>query len=87
MQCPTLSVCSAQYDGAWNKLALLARVMNQSLERRGMARVSGIAHNRSSAQWVLWADWDLVFTDLSVALPLEEYEVELHHSTPYHTLR
>ena len=79
-----------QYDGAWNKLALLARLMNQSLERQGgrppggepRSKIASRAVNGGGTrgtssggeEWLFWVDWDVIFTDLSVALPLEEYE-------------
>lgn len=66
-----------QYDGAWNKLGLLMRIMNQSLERRTSRAVATNGSNRHDAvgsEWLLWVDWDIVFTDLSFVLPLEEYE-------------
>lgn len=59
------ALVDAAYDGAWNKLSYLSRVLRAELDTRSMeARTS----------WLLWADWDVVFTDMSFELPLEEYE-------------
>lgn len=55
------ALVDASYEGAWNKCALLLRVLRAELAR-------GVA------MWILWVDWDAVLTDLAFELPLEEYE-------------
>lgn len=59
---------TCQYDGAWNKLAFLARLMNLSLKQQ----VRG-----ERTEWILWMDWDVVITDLSFTLPVDEYEASV----------
>lgn len=54
------------YEGAWNKVVYLHRLVRAALRSR--------AHKKAHAEWLLWCDWDVIFTDLSWQLPLEEYE-------------
>ncbi|KAL1524579.1 hypothetical protein AB1Y20_019469 [Prymnesium parvum] len=71
----TSAQVDAQYDGAWNKLALLVRHMNRSLElRRKRPFLKGGRRDLTRVEWLLWMDWDVVVTDLSFTLPLEEYD-------------
>lgn len=52
--------------GAWNKLSYLHRLLKHEL---------ATGHTgRKSTEWLLWCDWDVVFVDLGMELPLEEYE-------------
>ena len=76
-----------RYDGAWNKLSVLQRLL---AERLSAAPKNGSSSSSSSSSsslggppqqqqqqqhdWILWADWDVVFTDLAHTLPLDEYE-------------
>ena len=66
---------NAAYDGAWNKLTYLSSVLAERLaQSRGASEEAVRAGGREGSRWVLWADWDVVFTDLGHQLPLEEYE-------------
>ena len=56
------ALVDADYEGAWNKVAYLSKLMRAALYQNG-----------TRLDWILWADWDLVFADLSFELPLEEY--------------
>lgn len=56
------ALVDANYEGAWNKVAFLSKLMRAALNQ-----------NATHLDWILWADWDLVFADLSFELPLEEY--------------
>ena len=65
----------AAYGGAWNKLTYLSNVLAERLaQSRGASEEAVRAGGREGSRWVLWADWDVVFTDLGHQLPLEEYE-------------
>ena len=68
----TSALLDSDYDGAWNKLVLLRTLMRAALSgnQTGAAEPGG----ERAVRWLLWADWDLIFTDLSFELPLEEYE-------------
>ena len=68
-----------EYDGAWNKLVLLRALMRAALggnhtggEPGGGGGGGGGGVERT--RWLLWADWDVLFTDLSFELPVDEYE-------------
>ena len=61
------ALIDAAYDGAWNKLTYLLRVLRAELS-------SDDRPPEERARWLLWADWDVVFTDMAFELPLEEYE-------------
>ena len=54
----------ASYDGAWNKLVYLHRLLRHELRKDMGAR----------NDWLLWCDWDIIITDLGHELPLEDYE-------------
>ena len=64
----TSALVDSEYDGAWNKLAVLHRLL-----RRELLRPQEPSGSRA-IEWLLWCDWDLVFVDLGRELPLEEYE-------------
>ena len=55
------ALVDAAYDGAWNKMAFLQKVLRSEL-------------TKSETDWLLWVDWDAIFTDMAFELPLEEYE-------------
>ena len=57
------SLIDASYDGAWNKLTYLQRLLRSLL----------YAKSPTQYDWVLWVDWDVVITDLAHELPLEDY--------------
>lgn len=61
------ALVDAAYDGAWNKVSLLAAMLRSLLrpERRRTAALE--------VEWLLWFDWDVIVTDLFHTLPLEEY--------------
>ena len=68
-----------EYDGAWNKLVLLRALMRAALggnhtggEPGGGGGGGGGGVERT--RWLLWADWDVLFTDLSFELPVDDYE-------------
>ena len=74
----TSALLDEDYDGAWNKLVMLRQLMRRALnESSGSSGSSGSSamHGvRGGVQWLLWADWDLLFTHLAFELPLDEYE-------------
>ena len=55
-----------EYEGAWNKLVTLHRVLAAELN-------ASKAPDSPQNGWVVWADWDIVFTDLAFELPLDDY--------------
>lgn len=63
----TSALIDEDYDGAWNKLVYLRQLMRHALNQSSAA-------GARRALWLLWADWDLIFTHLGFELPLEEYE-------------
>ena len=77
----TDSLLDEQYDGAWNKIAYLHSLMRHELRMRQLMATQrrqgkhASDHTESTPgriEWMLWCDWDLIFTDLAAALPLEE---------------
>ncbi|EOD09477.1 hypothetical protein EMIHUDRAFT_197928 [Emiliania huxleyi CCMP1516] len=50
--------------GQWNKVAVLAALMQPASEARG------------GASWLLWADDDVLFSDMSFRFPLGQYEAQ-----------
>jgi len=50
--------------GQWNKVAVLAALMQPASEARG------------GASWLLWADDDVLFSDMSFRFPLDQYEAQ-----------
>mmetsp|Transcript_2339 Transcript_2339/g.6532 ORF Transcript_2339/g.6532 Transcript_2339/m.6532 type:complete len:426 (+) Transcript_2339:75-1352(+) len=65
------------YDGAWNKVVILHKTIQQLLaQHRGRGPALGGA---KAVDWVLWCDWDVIFTDLAFEIPLEEYELRDVH--------
>lgn len=58
----TSSLVDADFAGAWNKIAYLSRLMRSRLLERS-----------DREEFLLWADWDVIFTDVLHELPLEEY--------------
>ncbi len=91
----TSETLDPDYDGAWNKLVYLAKLMRLALSPppAGEAAVAMAAATAAAAasgghgagaagalddmrgvEWLLWMDWDVVVTDHSHELPVEEYE-------------
>ena len=64
------SLLAPSWEGAWNKIVYLRALMRDTLRKRVMPLAAG----GGTVEWLLWADWDVVFLDLSTQLPLEEYE-------------
>jgi len=60
------TLLDADYDGAWNKVSVLCRLLRHELLHA--------PRERRSAEWLLWCDWDVIFTDMAFELPLEDYE-------------
>ena len=54
-----------QENAMWNKPALLAKLLNNSLT--------------AGVEWLLWIDSDAIFTDMSFELPLDEYVDKGYH--------
>ena len=61
----TRELIDPNYEGAWNKLAYLRQLLRELLH--------GMQPPPRPFQWLLWVDWDVVFTDLAMELPLEMY--------------
>ena len=69
------AVLDTRYDGAWNKVSYLKRMLSSMLQERqnGQNGQNGTAP-QGRYDWLLWADWDVVFTDLAHTIPFDEYE-------------
>ena len=68
------ALIDSSYEGAWNKLAYLQAILRAELNRTSGGGSTADNSPASPREWILWADWDVVFTDLASEIPLEEYE-------------